>query len=268
MKKLMKAIAFATVMCMLLSVSAFAANPDAVLDAETDYKFDVTVTTGGPDQVALLILKNGTELEDAASGNILYINQEAAVAVENGGYAVTFEDVQVDGEDVTNGKVDIYAGYATAGGVAVDYKNFVVVNQEEISISLVGEPEIHLDIEAWVNEYLKDETADATIKAQLDAIARPENDKATVVLTTVKFAIGDKTVSRMVWKFGIADGTARYIEVDPSAYGLDSEALEGSVKLGVSFINGSKNGSRTALEVNDADLLFALSDESKHSTEN
>lgn len=268
MKKLMKAIAFATVMCMLLSTAAFAANPDAVLDSETDYKFDVTVTTGSAEQVALLILKNGTELEDAASGDILYINQDEAVAV-NGGYAVTFEDVQVDAADVEDGMVDIYAGYATAGGAAVDYKNFVVVNQEEISISLVGEPTIYLDIEAWAKEYIESESADATIKAQLEALAVPENDKATVVLTTVNFAnLGDKTVSRMVWKFGIADGTARYIEVAPSAYGLDSSVLNGPVKLGVSFINGSKNGSRTALNVNDADLLFALSDNSIHNTEN
>jgi hypothetical protein len=46
MKKLMKAIAFATVMCMLLSTAAFAATP-LVGNLKADYKFDVTVTTDG-----------------------------------------------------------------------------------------------------------------------------------------------------------------------------------------------------------------------------
>lgn len=100
MKKLMKAIAFATVMCMLLSTAAFAAVE------VTDYATKaVEVTVEGVqngEQVALIITKDGA---DFTKENILFVDQKAA-----GASTAVFNTVITDNTVET---VDVYAGFAS-----------------------------------------------------------------------------------------------------------------------------------------------------------
>jgi hypothetical protein len=113
MKKLMKAIAFATVMCMLLSTVAFAAQEATVNSAKNG--INVTVEAEEGTQVALLILAKGTALKDAASGNILFIDQKPAAAS-----GATFTDVSIGSAKAA----DVFVGYEGNKTVALGTVTF------------------------------------------------------------------------------------------------------------------------------------------------
>ena len=249
MKKFMKALAFATVMCMLLSVVAFA-NPAATLDQTTDYKFTVTVTTGSNDaeQVSLLVVKNTATLASLQNTDILYVGQAASAD----GSAV-FADVVVNSANVTNDKVDIYAGYASANGPAVCCDDFTVVNARDLTITL-AEVEIVEDVKAWTNltDAMKEELA-----SQL-----PEREIASLVRAKVNFAnIGSNVIDRVGWEFVTSAGS-RYAELDATGYAI----LDGDVLMGVTFANGWKaefegtNGYNPHLSISDVNLFFRVND--------
>lgn len=138
MKKFMKALALTLALCMVLSVSAFAElgkTDDATAANPTTHVVDFTVTgvqTG--EQVALLILTQGTELSAADENTILYIDQTAATAD-----GASFEATIKDG--VTS--VDVYVGSSTInenttvndGGAWKVYANLPVANTSSVTIS-------------------------------------------------------------------------------------------------------------------------------------
>ena len=240
MKKLMKAIAFATVMCMLLSVSAFAEVDAPAPTLGEDYNFEVKITGAASDQVALLVVKHDAVLTSLKDGDILYIDQDAATEG-----TATF-NVSLVKANVTDDKVDIYAGYATANGEVATLNDYPVTSVKEISISLSG-VEIIQDVEAWVK---------ASENADAKAVEIPENDKATAVFATVVLNnfTGKNVVSKMGWEFVIDDGTSRFVQVNPVGF----EAIEtgSSVKVGVTFANGAKDNTRDALTVKDAHVYL------------
>lgn len=223
MKKLMKAIAFATVMCMLLSVSAFAevAAPVPTL-GEEDYNFTVAINGAGTDQVALLVLKHDATLAALEDGDILYINQDAAVEG-----TATFS-VSLVKENVTDAKVDIYAGYASAGGAVAFKDDFVVTNVQELSIVLADGVTVIPDVDKSENELIKAAVGKVTEK--------PEGDIGGLAYATVKFenATAKTSVTNVGWEF-ITGAEKRYVHYAVEGFNV----LEGNVQLGVAFANGS-----------------------------
>ena len=249
MKKFMKALAFATVMCMLLSTAAFATNPAATVDQAPDYKFTVTVTTEADtaEQVSLLVVKSNATLATLQNSDILYVGQAASSSK-----TATFADIVVDGTKVADGKVDIYAGYASnSEEAAVCYNDFSVVNVRKIAITLV-ETEIVDDVTTW-NKL--DEAMKATIADQL-----PEREIASLVRAKVNFAnTANKTIDKVGWEFVTGSGS-RYAELDAAGYGI----IDGDVLMGVTFVNGWKaefegtNGYNAHLPINKVNLFFKV----------
>lgn len=228
MKKLMKAIAFATVMCMLLSVSAFAeevvTNPKATLDPNADYNLTVEVTASGTEQVALLVLKAGTELSAASDTTIYYINQDAATEGK-----ATFNVVLNKATLSNETKVDVYAGYASNGtNPAVSVKGVDVVNANELSIVLADGVTVIPDVDKSENELIKAAVGKVTEK--------PEGDIGGLAYATVKFenATAKTSVTNVGWEF-ITGAEKRYVHYAVEGFNV----LEGNVQLGVAFANGS-----------------------------
>ena len=128
MKKFMKAIAFATVMCMLLSTAVFAANEDVTVNEKTAAVTVNSVANG--EQVAIIITRGDAEPYSFTNSTILFVDQKAA----NG---TTAEFTAKIAEDVET--IDVYAGYASNKGetavLVADNVEFVG-SGAEISITL------------------------------------------------------------------------------------------------------------------------------------
>ena len=203
MKKLMKAIAFATVMCMLLSVSAFAST--AVLDENADRTFNITVTYEGlaAKQVALLVVKAGKQLGSLADTDILYIDQKAAA---DG--TATFTAPIAEGYD---GNVDVYAGYDGRTGVDEVGKNLPIEVIEEAAVVIKGGT-----LKEVTGAGLKGTGYGFGMDVEFSNI--PEGYELAGVI------------------FGVtANGQRRYTE--PQTY---VAGLEGDLSLGVTFLNENK----------------------------
>ncbi len=109
MKKLMKAVALATVMCLLLSTAAFANYGGATGEKATKLIDANVINVGANEQVVLLIVAKDVAVADATEADIMYIDQKQADADGK----ATFEDIAIkDAETV----VDIYVGSAATDG--------------------------------------------------------------------------------------------------------------------------------------------------------
>ena len=252
MKKLMKAIAFATVMCMLLSTSAFAA---ATLTT-TDYVLDVEVTTAsGDEQVALLIVDTGATLASLSDDDILYVGQMAATAG-----TADFGEISIN-TSTESTQVDVYAGYAsnsalTAYTVAQDVD---LKNVQALKVSLDGKATIILNVE-------QAEGFDAATMGTTD------NDIGSLVILPVKFenVPTGASVTKMFWAFGIdtnGDAAAedyKYVEGNVANLVLGS-ICDGAVQLGAAFNNGTKaNNGADALNVVSANAIFLIGGQTHH----
>ncbi|MBE7054701.1 MAG: hypothetical protein E7392_01140 [Ruminococcaceae bacterium] len=101
MKKFMKAIALATVLCLALSTAAFADNADK---GDANYTVDVVVDGAASQEVALVIVEGDVaNTSDINDGNIVYIDQKTA-----GASGTTFNAVPIDDEVET---VTVFVGY-------------------------------------------------------------------------------------------------------------------------------------------------------------
>jgi hypothetical protein len=252
MKKLMKAIAFATVMCMLLSTAAFAHT--VVLDENADRTINITVTGAEEgEQVALVVVKAGTEIEQ---GNILYINQTEAGASG----AAFVAPIAAEGGDV----VDIYAGSvalaaANNNSKAVVWEDFSLASEvENITISLDGEAVI---VENAI------EGADIHVGA---AVARAFK----VTLPTVNLV----NKVEMIWSIRYTNdqGVTTLRRFTPVADITDimsviEEGTETSVKLGVAFINGTQDADAAdyvaPVDITDAQAVFRFTRADKTTSE-
>lgn len=137
MKKFMKALALALALCMALSVSAFAADfPTAPTVDKTAHtvNFKITNVPSG-EQVALLVLRKGTELSAASESNILYIDQVTANSSNEAEFTAT---IAASTTTVNNDYVDVYVGSSSISGSGTawdDYKNIEVANTSSITIA-------------------------------------------------------------------------------------------------------------------------------------
>ena len=249
MKKLMKAIAFATVMCMLLSTAAFAANEDVTVDESKVITVNVTGATAG-EQVSLVVVAGDTTDYTFNNDTILYVNQTAAVS---GG--ATFTNVNVPADVET---IDVYAGYAsnTAAQAEKVADNVPLETVAEITVAINGTVTIINNVEGKAAE--EGITLEAT-----------ENDIGGLVILPVKFE-NVPAVTKMFWAFGIdgdGDGAAdshKYVAGNVSTLGLGS-ALEGTVQIGAAFNNGTKaNSGADALNIVSANAIFLIGGETYH----
>ena len=240
MKKFMKAIAFATVMCMLLSTVAFASG--AALTDPATKTVTVTVTTAtGTEPVSVVIVEAGNAI---TQGNILYINQAPAVDGE-----VTFTAIVADAVSA----IDVYAGsatYANANQKAEKVATALPVVEEsnEIVVALDGTVVIEPNIEE----------ADGYNASTMGTAA---TDIGALVILPVSFE-NVSSVSQMMWALGIDtndDGNAddyKYVAGDVSSLSLGS-VTDGTVQLGLAFINGEK-GADDSLNIVSASAVFLI----------
>jgi hypothetical protein len=240
MKKLMKAIAFATVMCMLLSTAAFAAGTAEL--TTTDYVLDVEVTTSNnAEQVALLIVKAGADLSSLANTEIAYVDQKATQETA-GAYVADFSGITIAD---TFDTVDVYAGYASNTGTILVEEGFKLTNGfTELKVSIVENGVTIID------GATEEEGKGLVGEAHIGAAAAIE----------VNFEIPEGYASKkVVWAIRTAtNGT--YYTTPASLTGMEAIAAGSSVKLGVSFINGTVDNYESQLNITDVDAIFLFAD--------
>ncbi|MBQ3022785.1 MAG: hypothetical protein IJD91_05655 [Clostridia bacterium] len=245
MRKFMKAIAFVTVMCLVLSTVAFAA-------AEvTDYsakKVQVTVEdVAKGEQVAIIITSHDNDY-DFTTDTILFVDQKAATS------DTALFEAEITDASVT--AIDIYAGYASNEGV-----NAVKVGND---IPIVQETKLTL-----VTAQVVDDITEVTDKAGNVSTANPGTKGSLVYLklNATNVAAGDLT--QMWWAFHVSDNSkadsdpekndTKYSIGDVAGLGLGT-VLTGDVEIAAAFES-------TGYTVKGANAIFLLKGEDVHTAE-
>ena len=232
MKNLFKAIALATVMCMILSTAAFASFGEATGDRDTDLVTVNVVNAGANEQVVLLIVDNDVEsLAAVTDAQIQFIDQKQADA--NG--AVNFGSVAVKTADKV---VDVYVGSANTNGPQKLGEDIDLSAVKNITIAeSLGEDAI---ITAYGNS-----GADGVTKGFAAAI-------------TVSIPEG-LAVSKMIWGFKLANEDFRRYS---TAQDVANE-VAGDVQFAAAFDLGATVDN---LEVEDVSAIFLTTDGREHFT--
>ena len=247
MKKVMKALALALALCMVLSVSAFAAGKtDAVVDkAAHTIAFDVTGLEAG-EQVALMVLRDGTTLPNASESNILYIDQKA---VATGETSVSFSaTIAASTESVNNDVVDVYVGSQSISGSGAwaIYEDVKVANTSSITIA-GGAKFVNVD----------QVVGDKTITRPGAAIGiNVNNVSLTKMIWALKGANGDYkyTKSIAIDTLGIENGEVWFTGV------FSSSALKDFTIADVSALFRGQSDSEVYFVGADADKADVLND--------
>lgn len=211
MKNLLKAVALATVMCMLLSVSAFAATVEVVgsadKDTANDYTVDVEVIAPTGEQVAVLIVKSTVDdLADVTDNDIVYINQD--VAANN---AVVFSDVEIDNETDT---VDVWVGSST-----------ISANNSNAAVKLAD----NLEIVAGTTITFTKATVEDEILAENGEIG---------AYAIVQFDMSaNATITDLAWAFKVDDSNNPYRYY--VSKGVNIAGVAGAVNVAAVFKNGT-----------------------------
>lgn len=232
MKKFMKAIAFATVMCMLLSTVAFAAASDIV-----EGKVTVTVEhTGVTDGEQLALIATKATVASAAA-----ITKDDILDIKQIAFASGTATAELGTKTETS--VKIFYGYQSAG---VDSAQFfeagVAQVEEELKIVLNGDIVV-----------IPDAAADPRYVGEPIA----QSDKGALVYATVSFENYDnEVVTNIGWQFINADAEKR---IDYPVSGL--QILDGDVQVGVAFTNGNgKDRAAFVTEDTTVNLWFKFAD--------
>ncbi len=206
MKKLMKAVAFVTVMCMLLSTAAFASDYGTAEGDKTEKLIDINVTNvGASEQVVLLVVKTGVAPAAATEADIMYIDQKQAGSDET----ASFLDIAIMNTETV---VDIYVGSAETGGA--QFIGTVDVTDVKV-ITLATED---LGDDAIITEH------------SVSANGKMSGFGAAI---TVNIPVG-LTVDKMIWGFELSDGVRHYTEAD--AYDVShAEGCYGNVQFAAAF---------------------------------
>ena len=202
MKKVMKALALALALCMVLSVSAFAVSETGkTVDTEAHtVTFDVTGLQKD-EQVALLVLVPDTEVSAADDETILYIDQTVANASGVASFAATI----AEGNDV----VDVWVGSQTINadktGAWNVYSNVEVANVSNITFT------------AGNVKYLN-------VGDQDGAITRPG--------AAIGININNVNITKMIWALNAADTANRKFS---KSIEIDGTGLSGEVWFTAAF---------------------------------
>jgi len=226
MKKFLKAVALATVMCMLLSVSAFAAEVDGVtVNTLTETKatdsIAVEVVADKGEEVALLVVTKDASLASLTDAQIEYIGQVTANA-DTG--VADFGSFTVKSE---NPVVDIYVGSASFATARKIGSGIDLTDVKKITI--VGDV-------AWAAA-----TGDAGDKSGV----------AAAVNLTLPEGVN---VSKMIWAFTVEGEDfkkySKFIE-NPT-----SGTVSGSAQFAFAYQNGSVKGGVETYEITDVDVII------------
>ena len=245
MKKLMKTLALALAMCLVLSTAAF-----AKIDAPVNYEekiVNVTVDANGEgEQVSLVIVKAGEEI---ATGSILYVGQDAA-----NGEGVAAFTAKIADETVK--AVDIYSGNATyaSKNSALQFVAEVALEEQEtdVAITVVPTGSIILEHSDELNLEAEDQTgAGVAIKVDFSGL----EDIAGANLLKMIWAIRGNDPN------GLKEGQDPVGKVfyTPSIDVSDLASLEGEVQFGAAFNNGSKAHNLQPITITAADAIFLFS---------
>lgn len=238
MKKLMKAIAFATVMCLVLSTAAFAAVE--VNDYETK---NVTVTVNGVqkgEQVALVITKDGT---DITKENVLFVDQKAA-GTSSASFTATLTGA---GETI-----DVYAGYASSGSRILVADNFSLEAPVlEIEVTLAD-----VEIVKNITEVTEGELVVST--------ADPDTKGALAILT-INVANGTAgAITDMFWTFNLkndetTEAVTKYYRGDATIAAALGSVLNGDIEIAaaINSTGYTLENASAILKVNGEDLNLA-----------
>ncbi len=236
MKKLMKAIAFATVMCMLLSTAAFAAVADgttASLVENQEKILNVTIAgVGNGEQVSLLVVAPGTTTPD--SSNIYYINQAPAASGQ-----VTFNNINLT--NVVGETVEVWAGNATYADA-----------NPTAPIQKLADVEITRGVTDVVIEVVECDFVDAGQSAAEDYTGA--GVYATVNFTAVPEGF---SLSKMVWAIETADKGFVYTPaIDLEQLGYGAIEAESGIQFAAAINNGSVKNEISTETVTSVDAIF------------
>ena len=227
MKKLLKVVAVAMVMCMLLSTAAFANYGAAIGDKETKIISANVLGAGANEQVVLLIVNAGVAVADATEAEIMYIDQKQADA--NG--AATFSNILIKD---TEQKVDIYVGSAATNGPQLIGEDIDVSDVKNITLAT---------------------GADAIIEATATNEAGVKGYAAAITVDVPEAL----EISKMIWGFQLNDGRRVY----STAQDVDGAGVSGSVQFAAAF----KVGFNTEVEVESVSAIFLTTDGRDHYTD-
>ncbi len=231
MKKLLKAVAFVTVMCMLLSTAAFANYGGATGDKTTKLIEANVINAGANEQVALLIVAKDVAVADATEADIMYIDQKQADADGK----ATFENIAIKDTETV---VDIYVGSAATNGPQLIGNDIDVADVKVITLAT------ELGADALITAYGNSGTDGVT--------------KGYAAALTVNIPEG-LTVDKMIWGFKLANEDFRRYstaqEVDPHTAGAVQFAA--AFDLGATIDN---------LQVESVSAIFLTTDGNEHFT--
>ena len=240
MKKFMKAIAFATVMCLVLSTVAFAA---AVVDEETK-ALNITVEgAAAGEQVAIIIVEAGAE--EFTAETILYVDQKAS---KNFSTTITGVDA-----------IDVYAGYATnTSGEAVLVAENVALEEEEEVLQLT----ITLANVTIVNDITEVKNEHGFVISKPDAETKGAVVKFTI---NVANAAGTDAIAGMAWVFEVKNDETQAIDTKYAAAdativaAINSGLLAGNVEIAaaVNSTGYTITAAKALLSVNGSEVELA-----------
>lgn len=243
MKKFMKAIAFATVMCMLLSTAAFAAETDGSAEWGTGATVEVVINAGAAnaEKQLALIVSTAESADQIATGNIEDVQQVALD--ENGSKAITLGTGDA-------AEVNVFYGYAGRG--AAGMLELAAQSAEPGDTVIISNVEI-LD-EAAIEELSK---------VDGNEIVTTDTDYAGVIMFEIAINAEEKTVKDMIWSIRHkGEKGVSYVKADKDIFSV----LDGNVRYALAFSNGNRSTGEAAIaevEVTDLEAIVLLSDDTE-----
>ncbi len=231
MKKLFKAVAFVTVMCMLLSTAAFASYGEATGSKEKKLIDANVVGVGENEQVVLLIVAKDVAVANATEDDIMYIDQKQA---DSTGIAA-FNNIAIKDTETV---VDVYVGSAATGGPQLIGDNIDIADVKVITLA-TGE-------DAIITAYANGGAGGVT--------------KGFAAAITVNIPVG-LTVSKMIWGFKLENEDFRRYS---TAQDVKSNTT-GEVQFAAAFDLGATVDD---LQVKSVSAIFLTTDGNEHYTNN
>ena len=243
MKKFMKAIAFATVMCMLLSVAAFAASNAEIATAGTVNIIVEGATASTP--IAFVVTDTTvTEAANITSANIKDVAQTettasgtASIALGTGGLDTVnvfygYEGATLNGEPSA---LMLSAALEVEVYDTVVIKNLDIITEQEISEYIASNPGA--------------------------AIAATDTDNATALVFEIDIDANGKTVTDMIWSIRHSGANrVAYVDADTDIFTV----LDGTVKYALAFSNGNRTeGGIAEVTIEGLEAIVKLSDGSE-----
>lgn len=229
MKKLLKAVAIVTVMCMLLSTAAFANYGTAEGDKASKIITANVLGAGANEQVVLLIVNADVAVASATEAEIMYIDQKQADASG----AAAFSNILIKD---TEQKVDIYVGSAATNGPQLIGEDIDISDVKNITLA-TGE--------------------DAIITATALGEGKVKMGFAAAITVDVPEGL---EVSKMIWGFKLANEDFRRYST-PQV--IENGNVSGSVQFAAAFGLGF---AVEELEVEDVSAIFLTTDGRDHYT--